>query len=781
MTLPGALLLAALLQVQAPATGAIRGSVLAEVGGSLAPLSFAMVEVVTPTGARAVVSNGEGHYLIQGVPAEQPLRLRGIYVGHEETRLEVTVAAGSTITVDLVLSRKPVELPPLFVNGSVTVPPVPERTATPEQQEARAEMTLRALDASTGMVEAGIGDAVRRAPGNDPTDPSDVLFMRGSTTDMKLVLLDGAPVYTPFHLGGLLRSFDEKVLGSATHHVGGAPARYDGGLSYILDLRTRAPARDRLRSSGAVDLMSAAASLEAPVTRRAGVLFSSRALHGLQSRLAGGAASPYGYLDGLARGEVDLAAGHQLSLTAFGNEESVRLSLPPGVQPAKELTAEALRTRRPDAASWSNAAFSATYRATWDKTAFDLNASTSRYRADLPVPLPSDTSQTDGSAGADSRKAALLATGATQRTRVSADAVHAGDSGALRFGAAVDHSRMSLAARRFSPVTGAGAEEYDRSADGWVLGAYVDGTRRVAPSLTVRSGLRVDRFAPGGTRGALRLSLLWSLTEEALLTIAGGRYHQLVRTTDADMEPLVGDAVTAGTGGATQQVEKFPLFSVASADHVLLSLDQRLAPGLRLTTEGFYKRFSGLDGLSRQDLNASGIDLRVLSTGGRMTGWLGYSLSWFWNDPDALGRAEEFTGRHLLSAGLNGRVAGPWGVDLAVAYSDGLPLTSIPFGRSSADAAQELAGPTPTGSTTDGRGLTTRATDTFLRVDVEVFADLTPTWRGRTVALRPYLRILNALDKRDGLFYYFEPWRDPELTPLAELSVIPVLGLEWRF
>jgi hypothetical protein len=280
----------------------------------------------------------------------------------------------------------------------------------------------------------------------------------------------------------------------------------------------------------------------------------------------------------------------------------------------------------------------------------------------------------------------------------------------------------------------------------------------------------------------LRLSLLWSLTDQALLTLAGGRYHQLVRTTDADMEPLVGDGVTAGTGGLTAQVEGFPLLSVASADHVLLSLDQQLAPGLRLTTEGFYKRFSGLGTPGQQELNASGVDLRVLRTGSRMTGWLGYSLSWFWNNPDALGRTEEFTGRHLLSAGLNGKIAGPWGIDVALAYSDGLPLTSIPFGRASADAAPEgLTGGTPGTAASDPRPLSTRATDTFLRVDVEVFADLTPTWRGRTVALRPYLRVLNALDKRDALFYYFEPWRDPELTPLAELSVIPVLGLEWRF
>ena len=54
-------------------------------------------------------------------------------------------------------------------------------------------------------------------------------------------------------------------------------------------------------------------------------------------------------------------------------------------------------------------------------------------------------------------------------------------------------------------------------------------------------------------------------------------------------------------------------------------------------------------------------------------------------------------------------------------------------------------------------------------------------WGGRRFALRPYAKVLNALDRRDGLFWYFSPWRDPSVRPLAELSLLPVIGFEWRF
>ena len=121
-----------------------------------------------------------------------------------------------------------------------------------------------------------------------PWGPSDVLFMRGSTTELKLVLLDGIPVYTPFHVAGLMNSFEPAVLGSADLLVGGAPAAYDGGLTHILDLRTREPRRDRVRASGAIDLVSASGALELPLGSRAGALVSGRGLHDLGEAPLGG-------------------------------------------------------------------------------------------------------------------------------------------------------------------------------------------------------------------------------------------------------------------------------------------------------------------------------------------------------------------------------------------------------------------------------------------------------------------------------------------------------------
>jgi hypothetical protein len=766
-----------LLQAQT-VPGEIRGTVMAERDGLRVPLPYAMVEVRSSASVRWVMADGAGRYLAGDVSVDSPLRLRAVHLGHEDARLEVTVPSGSRVTVDLLLTPKPIDLPPVLVNtGSLLLPDMEGDRSPPGQARARGEVALRALEATPGLVEAGVGEAARQLPGNEPSDPTDVLFMRGSTADMKLVLLDGAPVYTPFHMGGLLRSFDAEVLGSATHHVGGAPARYDGGLSYILDLRTRRPGRGRTRWVGGVDLMSARSALETSVGKRAGVLVSARALHGLQSRLAGGRGSPYGYLDGLGKAELDLSARHRLSLLAFGNGESVRLGLPSGRTTQEAAFPGGPLGRKPESASWGNALLSLTYAGEWQGTAWELRGSTTRYRADLPLPLRFDSAASTPSTTSPSD--ALLASGETRRSLVGVDAVRFLGSSALRFGGSLDLSHMRLGARRLMSASPDTALAYERTARASVAGAYLDVQHPLSPEVHLRSGVRWDSYGTLGSRGGLRLGLLWNLTDNAVLTIAGGRYHQLVRTSDADAQLELGDGKTTGTGGPTTHVEQLPLLSVGSADHVVLSLDQQLTPQLRLTTEGYFKRFSGMDGLGREQLNASGLDLRVLRAGERVTGWLGYSLSWFWDSPDPLGRAEEFTGRHLLSLGLQGRLARRWGLDFALAYSDGLPLTSIPFTRGSSDFAAEVSTAAP--SVNSARSLGARDSGTFLRVDLEGFADLETEWGSRTIRFRPYLRVLNALDRRDALFYYFEPWRDPELRPLAEMSVIPVLGLEWRF
>ena len=740
--------------------GVIEGVVRTDEGTDVRPLPFAIIRATMPGKQRTILADSLGRYRIEVLP-QGTVRLRVSHVAHRSARLNVAVPGGETVTVDIGLEWSPIELGPVLVIADlITRPITPTRIDMPIPS-----VEVTALGESAGMAESGLGDAAAALPGNDPVDPSDVLFMRGSTTDLKLVLLDGAPVYTPFHLGGLLSSFDASALGAAALHTGGAPARYDGGLSYILDLRTRPPQRDRLHVRGGLELISGNIAAEGPIGERVSFAASSRSLHDYGAAVLGGGHTPYGYRDALGRIDARLAEGHRLSATAFWNRESVLLN------PDRTDADPSASFVVPEDATWGNHALVVTYRGTMADVALDATISASGYQAELPLrpplggPAPlAPSAENDG----------ILAGAETGRLRL---ALHGsaplGDS-QLRFGTALDRTEILYSARRFADVgTGTGVQ---REAEGLAAGVYVDGIRNLAPGLDLRVGLRADAFSTErDLRLAPRVALLWSLSDEALLTVAAGRYHQFSRGSDEQVDLAVSE-------GRLASVET--LLSVATADHVAVSIDQQLNDRVRLGIEGFWKEFTGLGAPEAEVLHSSGVDLQVLHESALMTAWVGYNVSWFWSGGNSIRETSNFAGRQLLSAGLRGFGNGRMGGAITFGYSAGLPYTSIPFGRGSAqDATTTITEVTtlPARLAQEDPVFSGRPDDGFLRLDVELFTLFNAHISGHNFEVRPYLRVINALDQRDALFYYFQPWRDAGLLPLAERSLLPVFGVEWRF
>jgi hypothetical protein len=624
------------------------------------------------------------------------------------------------------------------------------------------------------MAEGGLAQVARSIPGNDPSDPQDVLLMRGSAADLKLVLLDGAPVYTPFHMAGLVESFEPRSLNRASLFLGGAPARYDGGLSYILDLQGRAAERERLQGNASMDLLTGRLLLEGPLNSSTGFLVAGRAIHNLGAPLLGQGSSPYGFGDLLSRMEWTGSEGKRAYITGFWNRESILLDLSDDADEALtqegELGNDGIFGAPPagDGARWGNRALAAGYLGRMGATRVELRFAASRYQAELPL--------------GDSIP--LFAQSRSDRLRLTADFSRSAGPGILRFGATLDRVNSAYSALSLDTLRVGQKNRVDL--DGVTGGVYMEVTRPLSENVSLRAGGRLDRFqGDEGVRLAPRLSLKWMLTDDAALTLAGGRYHQYSNVAPGQLEKNLGP----GPPGEAYD-EPVPLeLSVGSADHLVVSLDQILAPELRLGLEGFVKKFSGVAGSAENSLNASGVDLRVAREGPRTSGWLGYTLTWFWASDGPLATVSSpFSGRHLLSAGLTTSLSERAGISLLASYGDGLPYTSVPvFGEgqqapaldaSDASAAVNLRGDQVLNEAPD---LTVGPDEGFLRLEVELFGSWSPTLSGRTMELRPYLRILNALNRRDALFYHFEPWRSDGPEPLADLPLLPLVGLEWRF
>ena len=731
------------------ARGVVLGTVRGRFDGTLRPLPYALVELELDGVRRTAVADGDGRYRLAELGAGDG-RLAVSHAGYAPLSIVVSVPEGGTLALDLELRGAPVALPTIEVRADPSASPADGPSADAERARPISEIDLQALDLGPGVGQAGLTDVVGALPGHDPADATDVLFMRGSTTDLKLVLLDGVPVYTPFHVAGLMRSFEPDALGSADLHVGGAPARFDGGLTHILDRRTRRPRSDRLRFSGSLDLIAASAAVETPLGGRAGLLLSGRSLHDLGSAPLGGQ-RPYGYQDLLLTTVVEPARGHEIRGTGFWNQESVVLDA----------------AGAPDDASWANRAAALAYRTDAAGGRLELTAGMSGYRAALPL----QPSRPPG----EPLPAPLLTSAATDRARLVAELTWGEAGEPIRVGASLERLEAEVSAEEL----GGGSRAVSRGATS-ALGAFLDVTRLVADGVTLRGGARVDHFGTSGTYLAPRAALSLELSREALLTIAAGRYHQPTRTPHVEVERTLAEVTPQGIPPAE-------LLPVAAADHVVLSLDQRLGERVRLGLEGFWKSFDGLPTSPDETVRSSGIDVRVLTAGSAGAAWLGYGLSWFWSTVDLSGRTSEFMGRHLLSMGLSGTIGGPLRGEARLSYGAGLPYTSIPFGSHGHALAEtqavnqsEFVG-TVTPISAEPAPIVGGLDEEFLRLDLELHMLLEPTVAGRPWQVRPYIRLLNALDRRDALFYTFQPWRADVVRPLAERPVLPLVGVAISF
>jgi hypothetical protein len=348
---------------------------------------------------------------------------------------------------------------------------------------------------------------------------------------------------------------------------------------------------------------------------------------------------------------------------------------------------------------------------------------------------------------------------------------------ALQYGASIE--RQTFEYRAWPRSAGRDSLLLHSGAEGDVTGAYFDAQWQVVPRITVRTGLRADLFSTSDEpRFAPRASATLLLSDNATLTVAGGRYRQVVRTASGG---IIGTPIPDTIAPSA--------LAIAKATHLVLSLDQELGVGLRLGVEGYYKTFEDLPSSEGELAETSGVELWVRRVTGRYTGWLGYSLAWMWTVAEPQQQTSTFAGRQLLSAGASGPLLGSGTFDVRLSYGAGLPFTAIPEPESSAPvfglrpgtpdiAFALIPGDTPEEAPRDP----TPPDEQYLRVDAQVAHTFITEVHGFNFELKPYFKVLNALGRRDALFYHFDrSQQDPQARAVAALPVLPILGLEWRF
>lgn len=214
------------------------------------------------------ITDRNGFYQVGGV-VPGTYSLRGELVLHARHQQLVTVDPGARLTVDFALAPDAVPLEGILVSPG-TGPAVRDMG---RQRITPADLRLVPTPAGSG----DLASYLQTLPGVTTTgDRGGQLFVRGGTAADNLVLVDGIPIYQPFHILGFFSVFPEDLVSSVDFYAGGFGSRYSGRTSSVLDVGLRDGDPTGVRAMGSVSPFLAEALVEGPAVPGVSWMASAR-------------------------------------------------------------------------------------------------------------------------------------------------------------------------------------------------------------------------------------------------------------------------------------------------------------------------------------------------------------------------------------------------------------------------------------------------------------------------------------------------------------------------
>jgi hypothetical protein len=227
------------------------------------------VNIYLPESKSGTVTNNYGFYSIT-LPASNKVELVVSYVGFTPDTLSMDLNKDIELNIDL---------KPSIILGEVTV-----SAEHGERQSESARMSSVKIDVAqvknlpSLLGEKDILKVIQLMPGvQKGTEGSSGFYVRGGGPDQNLIILDDAVVYNASHLFGFFSIFNGDALKSAELTKGGFPARYGGRLSSVLEMNMKDGNKEEWHGEGGIGLISSRMTLEGPLRKdKSSILISGR-------------------------------------------------------------------------------------------------------------------------------------------------------------------------------------------------------------------------------------------------------------------------------------------------------------------------------------------------------------------------------------------------------------------------------------------------------------------------------------------------------------------------
>lgn len=208
-----------------------------------------------------------GRYSLVGLPCEART-LEGSFRSYGSTR--VLLDGEPDGPAEIRLLPRAIELAGVTVATSTDL-------VQPSDEVGQVTRSRRRLNTPAPVGEADIVRSPQLLPGvSGAHEASSGLHVRGCTSDENLVLLDGMTVYHVGHFFGVFGAVNADAVKAVRLFQGGYPACWAGGTSRVVDRVGKSGGTEAFRASGPLNLPSAGAVIEVPLSGKGSRLVSAR-------------------------------------------------------------------------------------------------------------------------------------------------------------------------------------------------------------------------------------------------------------------------------------------------------------------------------------------------------------------------------------------------------------------------------------------------------------------------------------------------------------------------
>ncbi len=711
-----------------PGRGEVSGVVKSKDGRYLSNVNIRVLNSFGGT-----TTNHRGRYRLQ-LPAGTHI-VQFKMIGYAVIQDTLHIEEGRMLTHDVILSVKPIEFQGVTVDASRSESNAFYNSFSIQQHHVKNVPSLGEPDIFKAM--AILPGVVQN---NDLTGN---LHVRGGGADQNLILLDGVEIYNPYHLFGLLGTFNMQAIKGAEIFIGGYPVKYGDRLSSLMNLQTIDAPRKTMVNLG---LLSSGFSLTK--TWQKSFLFVAARRTYLDLLVP---QLDYNFTDSNFKFRLGERDAYGVEVVGFYNKD--------------HLIPEA-DDDDPLSANWGN----------W-MTAAKLYWHTPRFKSYIQASFSRNFVDFTPAPFIDNRISDLTI---TTRSSILWNN-HLIDFGISSKRILFDYEWLDSSGDIEEIFHEGLPDEFIYNDTPLLHSAYLLDTIRLNQRISLEVGLRYNRWQEANFWSP-RVSAIFSVKPEFKAKINIGRYMQMLAYGREGIEASIGSLL-------------LPVSAPLEASVISTGLDISLPANMHVSVEAYYKRIEQLPRFSSDfpDFetgrgNAYGADFFLKKDQGALTYQLAYSFS---RSEAQFGQENypfDWDVKHNLSALFGYEVYRGWFINGVVHYRSGAPITPMTgkFMRVSEIGDEQIPYFTVTEDFIPGARNSARLPDYF-RFDLGLRKKISRHNFNYTINFQ----VLNLLNTENNLRYdwlsYYNSYTsggdgDQQRGGLVRaLPIIPAFGIEFEF